>query len=651
MSTHSVKKLGSFLCWAIVFADIGTSLYYVPGILYGDVGKLSGLFVLLSSLVFVLLVLKYIDITDRYAEGGGVVTVATSAFGPWIGALGGIFISLDYFLTAAISSVSGFAYLSSRFSALIPYIILATVIALVFLGILNVIGIKESAGITAVIAVAALVVDIIAIIFVATQIGPEGWNKVLSSFSGVGNISFGELLTGFAGSFLAFSGLESISQLSPAMQTPRRKVTTIAMLMVVITFFATSPALTLFSTNLLDSKTENGESILESVELVKTREFQLETETDPTTRAQLTKQIAEGKHYSESFISELGATYGGDILKTAVVATASVLLIFAANTAMIGAYHVFITLSRNKFLPKFIEHHNHKFGTPHFAVLLAVLPPILIVIFTKGDVGMLGSLYPFGLLGAFAISSLGLDIVRWRESRKFSINFILGLLTTFLVVVAWVVYLITKPQASAMGATAIVVCMIGIFFIYRYNNSHLEADIHISLANLAKWPKGQILLPVFGELDPHIFEYASKLAKVQHKQILVTYIREFTDILQTVSEDIEKDSEAEKFLQQVELLMHKFKTDYKLYYTAGGNIGDVINDLRSQIKPSLTIVSPHFQSQLIDFLKGNTMRTVLEFVNGDVLIYTGQNYGSGNTATKRKTSGTKVASLLASHNG
>ena len=32
-STGQHKKLGWFLCWAVVFADIGTSLYYVPGIL------------------------------------------------------------------------------------------------------------------------------------------------------------------------------------------------------------------------------------------------------------------------------------------------------------------------------------------------------------------------------------------------------------------------------------------------------------------------------------------------------------------------------------------------------------------------------------------------------------------------------------------
>ncbi|GAC1380922.1 MAG: hypothetical protein NVSMB33_07320 [Ktedonobacteraceae bacterium] len=42
---HGTSMLGPLLCWAVVFADIGTSVYYVPGILYGNVGKLAGFFV------------------------------------------------------------------------------------------------------------------------------------------------------------------------------------------------------------------------------------------------------------------------------------------------------------------------------------------------------------------------------------------------------------------------------------------------------------------------------------------------------------------------------------------------------------------------------------------------------------------------------
>src|SRR5512147_3196786 len=99
------KRLGAFLCWAVVFADIGTSVYYVPGILYGQVKHLAGFFVALTLLVFLLLAVKYAEATVRFPEGGGEVPVATRGLNPWAGALGGMFILIDYFLTAAISSL------------------------------------------------------------------------------------------------------------------------------------------------------------------------------------------------------------------------------------------------------------------------------------------------------------------------------------------------------------------------------------------------------------------------------------------------------------------------------------------------------------------------------------------------------------------
>src|SRR6266568_3350360 len=83
----SAGQLGPLLCWAVVFADIGSSIYYVPGILYGRVGALAGFFVLLTLSVFVLLTLKHAEVSARFPEGGGVVTVAAQAMHSWVGAL------------------------------------------------------------------------------------------------------------------------------------------------------------------------------------------------------------------------------------------------------------------------------------------------------------------------------------------------------------------------------------------------------------------------------------------------------------------------------------------------------------------------------------------------------------------------------------
>jgi nucleotide-binding universal stress UspA family protein len=154
--------------------------------------------------------------------------------------------------------------------------------------------------------------------------------------------------------------------------------------------------------------------------------------------------------YSERFISELGGTLGGLPVKIAVVATASTLLIFAANTAIIGSYHVFLALANRGFLPKVLLRRNRQFGTPHVAIAVSTIVPLAVIIGTAGDMSLLGDMYAFGLLGAFALSSLSLDIIRWQRRRR-GIGFWVGALTTAVVFVAWGVNLVEKQLATTFG--------------------------------------------------------------------------------------------------------------------------------------------------------------------------------------------------------
>src|SRR5436309_7083317 len=255
---HSQNKhlLGPLLCWAVVFADIGTSVYYVPGILYGTVGPLAGFFVFLTMSVFVLLTLKYAEVTYRFPQGGGVVTVAAQAINHWVGALGGMFILVDYFLTAAISCLSGIFYLSVIAPAIgPPFALWITVGVLILLGILNWVGISESAKVSLVGAVIAFLSDIAILVTVFTHISFPAFLALIPDMFAHHSLTPISILIGFAGSFLAFSGLESISQLSPVMKPPRKRVAGIALLLVVLTIGITSPLLTMLSTLLLYDNT------------------------------------------------------------------------------------------------------------------------------------------------------------------------------------------------------------------------------------------------------------------------------------------------------------------------------------------------------------------------------------------------------------
>src|SRR5215813_5108639 len=253
----SIGHLGPLLCWAVVFADIGSSIYYVPGILYSNVGGLAGFFVLLTMIVFVLLTLKYAEVSARFPEGGGVVSVAAQGIHTWAGALGGMFILVSYFLTAAISCLSAIQYLAVVFPALLPFVLVVAIGVLFLLGVLNWIGISESARVSMIAALVALGSDlaVLAIVFMHVP-----FNEVIElSLNAFGKeaITPTATLVGFAGAFLAFSGLESISQLSPVMKTPRKKVISLALFLVVLTIGVTSPLLTMLSTLLQSQQAQD----------------------------------------------------------------------------------------------------------------------------------------------------------------------------------------------------------------------------------------------------------------------------------------------------------------------------------------------------------------------------------------------------------
>lgn len=484
-------RLGAFLCWAVVFADIGTSVYYVPGILYLQFRSLAGLFVTLTMVAFLLLALKYAEVSVRFPEGGGVVTVSGRALNPWAGALGGMFILVDYFLTAAISSLSGLQYFQFVIPTISPYVLPATIAVILLLGVLNWWGIRESAAVSAVIAVAAFISDIVILVFVLVSVPMPTIISLLGDMF-QGHLTIVTTLTGFAGAFLAFSGLESISQLSPVMRTPRSKTVTLALGLVVITVGLTSPFLTIFATTLL-----NGHN-----------------------NALLTHPIANVD--PNQFISQLGGAFGGPILAIATAVTASALLIFASNTAIIGSYHVFMALSHMSFFPKAVLIRDKRRDTPIISIALATSIPILILFFANGQIDLLGQLYAFGLLGAFALTCVSLDVLRFRERRGGKqiafheedeyaqkllepltedledieieapsatesrwgaikrvwqrawpqINFALGLVTTVLVVIAWGTNLIVKRDATIFGGGLTVVGMgIAVWHYRREANS------------------------------------------------------------------------------------------------------------------------------------------------------------------------------------
>ena len=415
---NHLRQLTPLLVWAVVFCDIGTSVYYVPGILYERVGNVAPIFVWIGLLGFVLLAAKYVEICWRKPDGGGVVNIAGEAFTPMIGALGGVLILVGYFMTSAISSVSGMHYLGTIVPAVEHNIVLWSVAALLLLAVVNFIGIRESAALSLVMAAAAIVVNLIVVVVTLFSAPDFHLPALQQNLALAKDLDLSTFLVGFSGAWLAFSGLESISQLSPAMKLPIKLSAKKGMRLVIVTMIATSPVLTLLAISLVPNEVKDLNS--------------------------------------ERFVSELGGQFGGGWLKLSVVLTASSLLLFAANTAIIGSYHVFIALAEQGFMPTAVAARNRWFGTPTVGILLSTLIPIAVVLLAEGNMLLLGGLYAFGLLGAFLLSSAGLDVLRWRDGRRDWL-FWSGVFTSVLVLIAWLVTMKVEGLATLLGVALVLV--------------------------------------------------------------------------------------------------------------------------------------------------------------------------------------------------
>ncbi len=542
------RRLGAFLCWAVVFADIGTSVYYTPGILFGQYHQLAGFFVILTLGAFVLLTLKYAEVSMRFPEGGGVVTVAARALNPWAGVVGGMFILVDYFLTSAISSLSGLQYFQNVVPAIGPYVLPLTIAAVAALGVLNWWGIKESAVVSAAIAVTAFVSDIVILVLIFWYVPlPEIFQVFRDMFSGP-HLTGLTVLTGFAGAFLAFSGLESISQLAPVMRIPRRKTVSAALAFVAISVGITSPLLTMFSTILLD----------------------------PAHRRYVVHPIANPD--PNQFISLLGSAYGGTILGVATAIVASALLIFASNTAIIGAYHVFLALSRMGFLPRMIDFKDKFRGTPLVAIGLATGIPIVVLIAASGQINILGELYAFGLLGAFSLTCIGLDVARIRERRGAphigalddpelhgldphqvaenpptgkayasvapastpapaarpaargfrrwweEVDFVLGIATTIMVVTAWCTNLVNKPLATAFGG-GLTVLGVGVAIVHFRYQARKGSPVPLVSGPLPHLPHAVVAL-LSPSKEHNLAVEAATIRAAQGRPVVFVYVGE-----------------------------------------------------------------------------------------------------------------------------
>lgn len=482
-SSLKVHQLGWALVFAVVYADIGTSVFYTPGILYGSIGNLATLAQFITTGVFISIALKYVEICERCPDGGGVVSITREAFSAFefLPLVGGAFITVDYFLTSAISGVSGLYYLSSLMPSTKNLVIVAALILFLVLLLINLVGVKESASVTSSFASVEIVVTFLllgaAVYFIGTKPGLS-WGGLFKSVIHPGvQLTFGSLAIGYATTWLAYSGLESVAQISGTMKTPTKKTAGKAMWWVIGTIAVITSPMTAVALYILPSQVKDTQS--------------------------------------DSLLSALGFAVGGPLLGTAVVVAASALLFMACNTAIVGNYHVNVRLADLGFLPAFLRKRHPVLGTPYFSILASAAVPMLIIFVTQANVDALGDLYNFGLLGTLSMSSIAIDKLRWRDGVR-GFKFWSGIFTTLALLAAWFINMVHKPHALMFGGTiAALIVLAGVW--HRVGASRKAEEVFAQAeSEAADLPEASNILTLEEAQEASAIESSPILVALRH---------------------------------------------------------------------------------------------------------------------------------------
>src|SRR6266481_6110384 len=416
---------------AILYGDWGTSKAYVIGLAFAVSGYASFWLIAAMCVLTALVGLNYMVICRLYPDGGGVYASVRHR-SEVISIVGAFLLIADYLVTAAISALSAFQYLG------VPHPEKFAAASILFVGLLNLLGPKQTGGLAFLVSVPTLIVVVVLGLFSLPHLS-EAFGH-LQPLHG----TLAQNWAGFVGIVLALSGVEAIANATGVMKLDPGstdehpsvvKTSTPAILMVMIEVCIFTALLGLAMHALNGLQIINGDVNAPGAEGV--RDYML-------------------RYMGQVFVGGALGPVLGHAFGFIVSIVFMMLLLSAVNTAIVDLIMIQFLMSRDREVPP-IFHRLNKWGVPSAGMLLATVVPMLLVLLVK-DMAGLADLYAVGVVGAIA-TNLGatstdrkLSIKPWERALMFA---------TFIVMFAIEMsLLIDKPNARYFAVTILAVGLI-----------------------------------------------------------------------------------------------------------------------------------------------------------------------------------------------
>jgi basic amino acid/polyamine antiporter, APA family len=392
------RVLGTPALFATAYGNVGSSIYYALGVTAGIALGLTPVVFMISGLIFAATAATYAEGTVRYPEAGGSSSFARHAFNEVVSFGAAWAQMLNYVITVAISAFFVPHYLSIFWGPLrtTPWDVAGGAIVIVFLVVLNVVGIKEAASLNVFLAVVDFATQLLLVIV--------GFALIFSPHVLTSNIHWGTAptWTSFAlaipVAMIAYTGIETVSNLAEEARDPSRAIPR-SITWVAVAVFAIYFTLPWIALSALP--------------------VHRDSHGDFVTKLGQNPGPHGGGGFKNDPVLGLVENLGlhGQLLDAAKVyvgVLAATILFIATNAGVIGASRITYSMSSYRQLPEVFRRLHPRFKTPWLAlVVFAGLAPIVFLL--PGNVDFIGRMYAFGAMLSFTVAHAAIVALRHRQ--------------------------------------------------------------------------------------------------------------------------------------------------------------------------------------------------------------------------------------------
>ena len=452
---QALKRVhGAGALFSTAYGNVGSSIYYALGVVTVFALGMTPVAFLVAGLIFACTAATYAEATVMYPEAGGSSSFARHAFNELVSFFAAWGQMLNYVITVAISAFFVPHYLSVLWEPLerAPADVIGGVVLVALLVGVNVIGSRESARLNLILAIADLATQVVVVAL--------GISLVLDPDILVSNVElgvapgWGDFALGIAVGMIAYTGIETLSNMSEEARDAQRVVPQ-AVGMVVLAVLVLFILIPLVALSAMPVTQEGGEYT-----------------------TQLATRYAENPMLG--IVDNMGLEPAfRDGLRVYVGLLAAIILVIATNAGLIGLSRLAFSMGQYRQLPHAVRAIHPRFKTPYVAILL--FGAVSAVALLPGETELLATMYSFGAMLSFTVAHVAVVRLRrvkagserpWKPIGNFRwrgielpITAVLGGLGTF---GAWIVVMALNLRTLALGSAWMVIGLT-VYLLYRRN--------------------------------------------------------------------------------------------------------------------------------------------------------------------------------------